>query len=413
MAYEQNKLAYSRTSNMPGLEYSQEDISQKKRIAANALGITPPADLLDGEFFLKDNDPQDFYRTLYIKRGDSLDKVVTFTNTGKAIFEGVNEINLSDDEEVKGVLPKKKLITAAATVQVDNISTIIGYDGNKFQEVQKDNFVNKVVDDVNAGINLANYYTKTETDNKYFNKNTDVASFSIGGTGASTKEQAQSNLQINPFERYNYKSLDLNKATNGVLVARMNYIQNNPTNLVNSGELIIETILGQDATTFTDNGPYTYNLQTYRERSGFAYAQRICAPNGAVGEWKKLRNTDGSIPADLIPATAKVTVADGVTWIETPLSNGKSMLYGIAQKTTTGDGLSTTLWKMIPPKSIDVSTIQLKANYLENRKLAVLFTATYESIIDLEYKNIVVSESSTEVAAPKYNFLLTMQAITA
>ena len=173
MAYEQNPLKYSRTSNMPGLEYSEEDISQKKRIASNALGITQPADLLDGEFFLKDNDPQDFYRTLYIKRGESLDKVVTFTDTGKAIFDGVNEINLSDDEEVKGVLPKKKIITAAATVQVDNISTIVTYDGNKFQEVRKDDFVNKVVDDVNAGINLADY----------FNKNTDILPVNKGGTG--------------------------------------------------------------------------------------------------------------------------------------------------------------------------------------------------------------------------------------
>lgn len=175
MAYKQSPLAYSRTSNMPGLEYSEEDLAQKERIASNALGITPPADLLDGEFFLKDNDPQDFYRTLYIKRGESLDKVVTFTDTGKAIFDGINIVNLDDDEEVTGVLPKKKIITAAATVQIDNISTIIGYDGNKFQELKKNDFVNKVVDDVNAGIDLANY----------FNKETDILDIAHGGTGTT------------------------------------------------------------------------------------------------------------------------------------------------------------------------------------------------------------------------------------
>ncbi|HIZ89146.1 MAG TPA: phage tail protein [Candidatus Mucispirillum faecigallinarum] len=146
-----------------------------------------------------------------------------------------------------------------------------------------------------------------------------------------------------------------------------------------------------------------FNLTTY-----------ICNVSGGVaGKWIKTRNDDGSIPESLIPATQKVTVADGVTWIETPLSNGKSMLYGIAQKTTTGDGLSTSFWKMIPPKSIDASTIQLKANYLANLIFSSLFINTYGSIIDGGYKNIVVSESFTDVVTPIHNFLLTMQAITA
>lgn len=194
MAYKQSPLAYSRTSNMPGLEYSEEDLAQKERIASNALGITPPADLLDGEFFLKDNDPQDFYRTLYIKRGESLDKIVTFTNTGKAIFDGVNEINLSDDEEVKGVLPKQKIITAATTAPVNNVTEIIAYDGNKFQAVNKNDLTNKIKDDINAEIDIDNYYNKTESDDRYFNKDTDVLSIERGGTGKKTAAEAYAAL---------------------------------------------------------------------------------------------------------------------------------------------------------------------------------------------------------------------------
>jgi len=141
MAYKQNPLKYSKYSDMPGLEFANEDVAMKERLATNALGVEPPTDLFDGEFFLKDNDPQDFYRTLYIKRGESLDKVVTFTDTGKTLYDGVNEINLDDDEEVKGVLPKRKIITATATVQMNNIQNIVAFDGNKFQEVAKADFV--------------------------------------------------------------------------------------------------------------------------------------------------------------------------------------------------------------------------------------------------------------------------------
>ena len=146
-----------------------------------------------------------------------------------------------------------------------------------------------------------------------------------------------------------------------------------------------------------------HNLTTY-----------ICNVSGGVaGKWIKTRNYDGSIPESLIPATSKVTIADGVTWIETPLSNGKSMLYGIAQKTPTGDGLSNALWKMIPPKSIDASTIRLTANYLADSGLFNLFTFTSGNIKYKGYKNIIVSEITTQFVAPRFNFLLTMQAITA
>ena len=75
--------------------------------------------------------------------------------------------------------------------------------------------------------------------------------------------------------------------------------------------------------------------------------------------------------------------------------------------------MTTSFWKMIPPKSIDVSTIRLTANYLANSGLINLSTGTYGSIIGGGYKNIQVAEGSLGDIRPRENFLLTMQAITA
>lgn len=286
MAYKQSPLAYSRTSNMPGLEYSEEDLAQKERIASNALGITPPADLLDGEFFLKDNDPQDFYRTLYIKRGESLDKVVTFTDTGKAIFDGINIVNLDDDEEVTGVLPKKKIITAAATVQIDNISTIIGYDGNKFQELKKNDFVNKVVDDVNAGIDLANY----------FNKETDILDIAHGGHGNNdgylfsnvmtfeelrTRFIALGSTAVTTEQFINAIADSTKTAFKVNLVSAKNYISDCP--LTNA---VLEVVRLTD-TTIMLTAKDLFVFTTYEFRK---------SPDGQFSGWKKTVDSDGSIP---------------------------------------------------------------------------------------------------------------------
>lgn len=114
----------------------------------------------------------------------------------------------------------------------------------------------------------------------------------------------------------------------------------------------------------------------------------------------------------------KVTVADGVTWIETPLNNGKSLLYGIAKKTPTGDGIAELLWKMIPIKIIDDSTVKFTANYLSisssENIYNELYVKTYGDLYTGGYKNILVQEKNTEnkYSKPTKNFLLTMQAIT-
>lgn len=126
---------------------------------------------------------------------------------------------------------------------------------------------------------------------------TGILPISKGGTGGNTLEQAQYNLKINNFNRNNYERVDLNKAKNGVVVCRKDYLTNAPSSdLSSSGEILIETILGQSSTTFSDNDAYTYNLQIYKERNSHLVLERICSPNNSVGSWVKIRNDDGSIP---------------------------------------------------------------------------------------------------------------------
>lgn len=114
-------------------------------------------------------------------------------------------------------------------------------------------------------------------------------------------------------------------------------------------------------------------------------------------------------------AVSRVTVTDGVTWIETPLSNGKSMLYGTALKSGSGDGLLSNMWKMVPPKSIDNATVKLTANSLVSGgdgKLMYLEwkVFTYGDLTTGAYRNIMISEDEGTNSATE--FLLTMQAIT-
>lgn len=309
MAYKQSPLAYSRTSNMPGLEYSEEDLAQKERIASNALGITPPADLLDGEFFLKDNDPQDFYRTLYIKRGESLDKIVTFTNTGKAIFDGVNEINLSDDEEVKGVLPKKKIITAAATAKYSAVSTFILYDGNKFQEVEKDDVSNDIANIVNENIK-DDYFNKTKDKINLTNQVVNILGKNNGGLGvALTNSDARGIFWVN----LNSTETDINSIIKSGFYQCYNWT-NYPTGASNSKQGALWN--------------FSWNDNKDGNSSGFGYQLYITA----VGEiWGRFRNNSNfSSWKRLQTLTGINTIAAGGTEANTAQGAANNILKSVS-----------------------------------------------------------------------------------
>lgn len=153
-------------------------------------------------------------------------------------------------------------------------------------------------------------------------------------------------------------------------------------------------------------------LDFHYEKSTADYTSRII--EDASGKISVIANNGFFVNGLAVNTAPRVTVADGVTWIETPLSNGKSMLYGMAVKSGNGDGLASNLWKMVPPKSIDNTTVKFTANALvednnsENSIYEEWSVLTYGNLAAGSYKNIMVVKG--DIKATK--FLLTMQAIT-
>ena len=129
---------------------------------------------------------------------------------------------------------------------------------------------------------------------------------------------------------------------------------------------------------------YRDNNQFYIETiDPFNLTTYICNVSGGVaGKWIKIRNDDGSIPESLIPATQKVTVADGVTWIETPLSNGKSLLEG---RFNSKHNIGIRNFTFI--KSVNINTISLRPllsgcsikNFLYNSETNTVFFIIHDS----------------------------------
>ncbi len=154
-------------------------------------------------------------------------------------------------------------------------------------------------------------------------------------------------------------------------------------------------------------------LDFHYEKSTADYTSRII--EDASGKISVIANNGFFVNGLAVNTAPRVTVADSVTWIETPLSNGKSMLYGMAVKSGNGDGLVSNLWKMVPPKSIDNTTVKFTANALayddnnENNIHKELPVMTYGNLATGSYKNIIVDKGGANGAT---KFLLTMQAIT-
>ena len=114
------------------IDHDTQDLKHKLRLASNNLveGETEE-NLIDGEFYWRNNDPEVGQRTLYAKRAEGLVKLLTIVDN-TVYYPGINEINLEDDAEVKGFLPLKKLSKGSITnngdvsnfIIVDNTSNI-------------------------------------------------------------------------------------------------------------------------------------------------------------------------------------------------------------------------------------------------------------------------------------------------
>lgn len=125
------------------------------------------------------------------------------------------------------------------------------------------------------------------------NKIGEAVSIVNGGTGATSLNLAQINLQILKHERSNYISLNLNQAPSGLVVCRTDYLSNHPSTLINSGEVIVLTLLAETSSVFGTTDAYSYNVQLYISRNAYAVAMRICGPNSSIGQWRLLTDYDG------------------------------------------------------------------------------------------------------------------------
>ena len=119
------------------------------------------------------------------------------------------------------------------------------------------------------------------------------------------------------------------------------------------------------------------------------------SPEGLLTGWRKTRNDDGSIPADLIPPTVLTYTNDQGTWTETKLSDGTTMLegwgYKICDNKQQADGVYYYVAVISTPKRLNtfnymnsnadisfipsnnIQLLEYKANYNNNvNKISII-----------------------------------------
>ena len=107
---------------------------------------------------------------------------------------------------------------------------------------------------------------------------------------------------------------------------RTNQWVNYPTSSSNGAQGELYNYNWNEGNAATNNG---WGYQEYITPIGEVwYRSRNYSKYAANTGWKKLRNVDGSIPADLIPPTVLTYTNDQGTWTETKLSDGTTMLEG-------------------------------------------------------------------------------------
>ena len=146
------------------------------------------------------------------------------------------------------------------------------------------------------------------------NKIGESVSIANGGTGATSIDAAQTNLQILKYEKSNYISLNLNQAPSGVVVCRTDYLLNHPSKLINSGEVIVLTLLAETSSVFGITDAYSYNVQLYISRNAYAVAMRICGPNSSIGQWQLLTDYDGRNTLNMPIPTNSYGLGQLVDW---------------------------------------------------------------------------------------------------
>ena len=149
-------------------------------------------------------------------------------------------------------------------------------------------------------------------------------SISKGGTNATNINEARKNLQTFAQAELPHNS-DLNDVSlflkNNIHIYSNGNNCNNRPHEVNTGQIV----------TYLDptykRGWQRFYPAGVGEEGWLSYWGRVYS-NNQWGKWKLMRNSDGSIPADLIPPTILKYTNDQGTWTETKLSDGTTMLEG-------------------------------------------------------------------------------------
>ena len=248
------------------------------------------------------------------------------------------DVNKIDQTDINDIDLSADNIKVSKTITQMAVNTLLATDtAGKTFKIDKAEIINGIVEDVNAGIDLANYYNKTESDDRYFNKDTDVLSIKSGGTGNDYgKSQYISNVDIyklfglkagqsyttqqlvdiiaNNYNKYTGLMATSYIWTSGSRGAHITDLPYNPSNL------LIKTI--------DTNGII---LRAFPAYDSYDFSIGV-VKGGKFRGWKKLRNADGSIPAELIsPTVLKYENSDG-TWTETKLTTGEIMVFGGKQE---------------------------------------------------------------------------------
>ena len=231
-------------------------------------------------------------------------------------------------DSINGILDNIDLSANNITVSKQDVNTatntfLMTELDNTVVKVEKNNIINSIISEVNAGIDLTNYYTKTETDdklNKKFDKNTDKLDLSSkvenildtthGGTDtndgygwkniyetSSIKKVLGITEQSMTMAQFLRKVISKNNSSSffGCLLNK-EFITDLPD--VNGNQCIIFVRDANQASVIV----YTpYDFETWE----FHWSNY-------TGTWKKTRNADGTIPDDLIPNIDLPTKTTGI-----------------------------------------------------------------------------------------------------
>lgn len=387
MAYEQNKIEFNPpTGPLHGTEYSEQIVAMIKRVVTNALGTEQPIDLYDGEFFLRDNDPQPNERTLYLNYKGALKKFAKINSDGTVDISS-SEVDLSlylkKDEASSTYATKTELSDGLATKQDageyvtgetltqelakkqdtgDYATNTALTDGlalkqDKGNYVTSENLTLELEKKQDKGEYITNQQLteglagKQDTGN-YFNKDTDKINLisqvedklpvENGGTGTVDGFNFQNTMQVEDF----FKNIEASKniTTQNFIDKILAKYDNKPfmVCVVNVSNAYIND-LPSDAQVsnriiIIQEDRNQLNLILYKHYDLVKYEG--CVYNNTFKGWTKLRNADGTIPFGIGGVIKKYSNAAGM-WTETLLDTGEILLEGYSINTTLINGTAT------------------------------------------------------------------------